>query len=294
MHGLIAREYVRTVGSSSLAKAAADIRASDGFVLAAANRPGALRPDWIAAPLSVLRAAQPSARATTVHNATAITGVQPQAVRGRPSLVGTAPTYDLEIDGLPEFFANGILVHNCSGLLTWAAQAAGLDPDLGDPNYTPAEGLKQYCDPVAWGDVQPGDLLLFDRTYDAAPGYATHCGASLGAGTQRMLDTHDGPGVGETDLSGAYWQSHLLSAWRPRAFVADVPAPEPEPEPDPAPPTDEDCAAKLAAEISYSNGLLGVMRTCKDELRAAQTVKGTKGWQRVASVERELTRNLGE
>lgn len=36
--------------------------------------------------------------------------------------------FNLTVDGLPEFFANGILVHNC----TWQPEAGGASPDALD------------------------------------------------------------------------------------------------------------------------------------------------------------------
>lgn len=106
--------------------------------------------------------------------------------------------------------------YDCSGLLTACAQAVGLP--LGDPNYTPADGLRDYCDERPGEQVLPGDLLLFHSTYgNGGPDYATHCGVYEAPGA--MLDTHEGPGVGRTDYRQAYWQAHWLGGiWRPRAY----------------------------------------------------------------------------
>jgi len=95
------------------------------------------------------------------------------------------------------------------------------------PNVRTAEQIRQACVPVDWNDVQVGDLLFFEHTYepDGPPGpdgrIASHVGISLGQGTQRMWDCHDTdehpgrPGVGETVLNAVYWQPKLFEARRP-------------------------------------------------------------------------------
>jgi hypothetical protein len=63
----------------------------------------AIRSAW-----SFVSAAIPPLKPTEKANGSAatltVTTVQPS---------GRGPVYDLTIDGVPEFFANGILVHNC-------------------------------------------------------------------------------------------------------------------------------------------------------------------------------------
>jgi SH3-like domain-containing protein len=95
------------------------------------------------------------------------------------------------------------------------------------PNVRTAEQLRQASVPVDWNDVQVGDLLFFEHTYEPGgpPGpdgrIASHVGISLGKGTQRMWDCHDTdahpgrPGVGETVLNPEYWQPKLFEARRP-------------------------------------------------------------------------------
>ena len=94
-----------------------------------------------------------------------------------------------------------------------------------------AEQIRQCCDPIDFSDVQPGDLLFFEHTYEPnePPGpdghVASHVGISLGAGTRRMWDCHctddnSGlPGVGQTDIGTPYWQEHIFEARRPRQFA---------------------------------------------------------------------------
>jgi cell wall-associated NlpC family hydrolase len=121
---------------------------------------------------------------------------------------------------------------DCSGLLTYCGQQTGVD--LGDPLMTNADGLKGHCVEVDPGEALLGDLILFHNTFpDPVTGqpfpadYATHCGASLGAGTLRMWDTHENeddgqvPGVGETNIGSPFWQGHFLGVWRPTAFLAE-------------------------------------------------------------------------
>jgi cell wall-associated NlpC family hydrolase len=123
--------------------------------------------------------------------------------------------------GTPYVFgAKGPTNFDCSGLLTYGGRQVGLD--LGDPMMTSADALKQYCDPIPLEAVLPGDLYLFSQTYGSGgPHYATHCGAAIGDGTH-MLDDHGDPwpGCGVTDISQAYWQAHLIGAWRPRGYGA--------------------------------------------------------------------------
>jgi hypothetical protein len=96
-----------------------------------------------------------------------------------------------------------------------------------------AEQIRQRCEPIDWDAVKPGDLLFFEHTYEPneAPGpdghVASHIGISLGAGTRRMWDCHESTsgsrpsGVGQTDISSAYWQDRIFDARRPRQLEAE-------------------------------------------------------------------------
>jgi phage terminase large subunit-like protein len=60
------------------------------------------------------------------HDPHTVTGADRSAKRGRAitvrrleSQIGRADVYDLTIEGVPEFFANGILVHNCDEPAKW-------------------------------------------------------------------------------------------------------------------------------------------------------------------------------
>jgi hypothetical protein len=123
---------------------------------------------------------------------------------------------------------DGTTTLDCSLLVKLTLAEAGL-PLPG--SVRTAEQIRQTCDPIDWDSVDKGDLLFFEGTYDAAgpagpDGHiASHVGFSLGKGTRRMWDCHASgdsgpPGVGETDISTAYWQSKIFEARRPRGIDA--------------------------------------------------------------------------
>lgn len=104
--------------------------------------------------------------------------------------------------------------------MLWCFKEAGVPIPGGDMT---AEGIRQSCDLVAWEDVQPADVLLFENTYPSDE-RTTHIGFSYGAGTGRMLDTHEPGGVQKTTLSGS-WQTNLFEARRNPALAGLAPAP---------------------------------------------------------------------
>lgn len=129
--------------------------------------------------------------------------------------------YDLPPDGVHTL--------DCSLYVLKTFADAGL-PFL--PGVRTAEQIRQACEPVELKDVQPGDLLFFEHTYEPneAPGpdghVASHIGISLGAGTRQVWDANDGRGnVGITNIGSSYWQGKLLSAGRPKVDAQPVPAP---------------------------------------------------------------------
>ncbi len=99
------------------------------------------------------------------------------------------------------------------------------------PGVRTAEQIRQACEPVDLGAVQPGDLLFFEHTYEPnePPGpdghVASHIGISLGARTGRMWDAHEPGGVQVTNIYTAYWQHKLLSAGRPKVQAQLAPLP---------------------------------------------------------------------
>lgn len=120
---------------------------------------------------------------------------------------------------------DGTRTLDCSLFVLQVLAAAGVPLP---PGVRTAEQIRQAAVPVAFSDVLPGDLLFFERTYDAAgPAgpdgrIASHVGISLGAGTRKMWDAHDGRGVGETNIDTDYWQSRLFEARRPPGLADEA------------------------------------------------------------------------
>jgi SH3-like domain-containing protein len=124
---------------------------------------------------------------------------------------------------------DGVSTLDCSLFVKLTLEEAGIALPAG---IRTAEQIRQASDPIDWDFVEPGDLLFFEGTYDAAgPAgadgrIASHVGFSLGKGTQRMWDCHASgesgpPGVGVTDISTDYWQPKLFQACRPRGFGSE-------------------------------------------------------------------------
>lgn len=129
---------------------------------------------------------------------------------------------------------DGVNNLDCSLFVWTVLRNAGLPLP---PGVRTAEQIRQACVRIDFNDVEPGDLVFFEHTYepDAPPGpdgrIASHVGFSQGRGTLRMWDSHasDGdsgpPGVGETDISTLYWQEKIFEARRaPRMASAAVAA----------------------------------------------------------------------
>ena len=94
-----------------------------------------------------------------------------------------------------------------------------------------AEQLRQASEQVDRADMQTGDLLFFENTYDATGQrgpdgkIATHVGIAIdGTGTQ-MWDCHasndntDLPGVGVTSINQYYWEPKLFDVRRVPGLV---------------------------------------------------------------------------
>lgn len=85
------------------------------------------------------------------------------------------------------------------------------------PSRMTAEGQRQFCTPIPFDQVQPGDLIFVDHPDQrveaaAADGYsATHVGISLGVGTKRVWSALDpDQGVKESIIANSdWWQSYL-------------------------------------------------------------------------------------
>jgi lysozyme len=121
---------------------------------------------------------------------------------------------------------DGVNNLDCSLYVLKVYEAAGV-PFSG---VRTAEQIRQACGVVGWGDVQPGDLLFFEHTYEPnePPGpdghTASHIGISLGTGTRRMFSAVE-PVSKESDISSTYWQQHLLEARRAPQLTGAQPTP---------------------------------------------------------------------
>lgn len=160
---------------------------------------------------------------------------------------------------------DGVNNLDCSLFIQVAARNAGAEWPNG---IRTVEQIRGECErrglaPLDWADVPRGAILFFTHTYEpsepsqCADGeVGSHIGFSLGAGTAMMLDCHAAngysgpPGVGETDISGKYWQSHLYEARLPWWHDSDTPN-EGE---DPA------MIAELQSELQEARTYLGVLQ----------------------------------
>src|SRR4051794_4909506 len=89
-----------------------------------------------------------------------------------------------------------------------------------------AEQIRQSCQPIDRSEMQAGDLLFFENTYQAAgpPGpdgkIASHVGIAIDGTGQQMWDCHasndntDLPGVGITAINQYYWAPKLFDVRR--------------------------------------------------------------------------------
>ena len=97
---------------------------------------------------------------------------------------------------------------DCSGLLHYAfEEAAGISlPRTAQQQYDASERIN-------YDEVQPGDLVFFEGTYQAAH-RITHVGIYVGDGV--MFDAN-GSGVGYSELEG-YWSQYLVGYGRVADF----------------------------------------------------------------------------
>jgi cell wall-associated NlpC family hydrolase len=125
---------------------------------------------------------------TTTNGGTGVPDSMADAVRaavGRPYEAGAAG---------PDSF-------DCSGLVVWAAAAAGID--------MPRSSFAQYDTglAVARDDLAPGDLVFFDTN---GPG-PSDVGIVVGPDAAISATTH---GVREHSIAGYYWGEHYVGARR--------------------------------------------------------------------------------
>lgn len=92
---------------------------------------------------------------------------------------------------------------DCSGLTQWCFKKAGIN--------LPRTAQQQYdvTQHISMNEAKPGDLVFFQGTYNSGT-YVTHVGIYVG--NNQMY--HAGDPIGYEDLSGVYWQKHLIGAGR--------------------------------------------------------------------------------
>lgn len=92
---------------------------------------------------------------------------------------------------------------DCSGLVQWCYGKAGINlPRTAQEQYDATYHLPME-------QAKAGDLVFFHSTYNAGT-YVTHVG--IYAGNNKMY--HAGDPIGYADLTGSYWQTHLIGAGR--------------------------------------------------------------------------------
>lgn len=94
---------------------------------------------------------------------------------------------------------------DCSGFVSYVCNNCGAGWDFGRLG---ASGLLDICTRVSSANVQPGDLIFFQGTYDTDG--ASHVGIYVGGG--QML--HCGDPIQYTSINTSYWQSHFLAFGR--------------------------------------------------------------------------------
>jgi hypothetical protein len=100
-----------------------------GSVLTTANQHGDVRPAWITNSEPVSSAAEPSPSTATVQRGRVRDHVPQKVVTvvGVKRLNKRAPVYNLTVDAVHEYYANGVLVHNCDAAryLAWGLRHMG-------------------------------------------------------------------------------------------------------------------------------------------------------------------------
>jgi len=94
---------------------------------------------------------------------------------------------------------------DCSGFVSYVLNNCGVGWDVGRLG---ASGLLGICTRVSSANVQPGDLIFFEGTYDTTG--ASHVGIYVG--NNMMIHCGDPIQYARTDTS--YWQSHFLAFGR--------------------------------------------------------------------------------
>lgn len=94
---------------------------------------------------------------------------------------------------------------DCSGFVCWVYTHSGVH----NLPRTTAQGIYNQCTRVSASEAKPGDLVLFQGTYNAGE-TVTHIGIYVGQ--NRML--HCGSPIQYTSIDTSYWRSHFYSYGR--------------------------------------------------------------------------------
>ena len=93
---------------------------------------------------------------------------------------------------------------DCSGFVSYVLNNAGVS----DAGRLTANGWYNTASPISYNDLQPGDLIFFQGTYNTTG--ASHIGIYVGDG----MMAHAGDPVQYSSINTSYWQSHLLGYGR--------------------------------------------------------------------------------
>ena len=93
---------------------------------------------------------------------------------------------------------------DCSGFVSYVLNASGYSIPRMNCN-----GLLSYCNTIDESQLQPGDLIFFQGTYETSG--ASHIGIYVG--NNQMIHCGDA-GVSYADISSSYWVEHYLCSGR--------------------------------------------------------------------------------
>jgi cell wall-associated NlpC family hydrolase len=103
--------------------------------------------------------------------------------------------------------ASGPDTFDCSGLVVWVYAQLGVQaPRTAQQQY-------EWAMPIEVTQLQPGDLVFFEGTYESSE-RITHVGIYQG-GTTVVMATNAGDFVRLVDITDPYWSAHFVSAGRP-------------------------------------------------------------------------------
>ena len=96
---------------------------------------------------------------------------------------------------------------DCSGFVCWVINQSG----VGSVGRTTAQGLYNYCTPVALSEAQPGDIIFFTGTYSTTDA-VTHVGIVVDPTTKTMI--HCGNPISYASYGSTYWTQHFYAIGR--------------------------------------------------------------------------------